>query len=149
MCKTATSHTSANVKDNSHLHIYQQEATGMTCLGWNQVIHVSTFLVITLAVLAARHLPFSAPALLVDAATFARTLEGRKRVSRYHCVRIRPKFAPSAWSCMASRGPLSSPQWLWFSWTPCVPSRSSEDATRPLPLPPRSRLRWGTSAPPR
>lgn len=50
----------------------------MSYLRWNRVIHVSTFLMITLAVLAARHLPFAAPALLVDAATFTRTLEQRE-----------------------------------------------------------------------
>lgn len=42
------------------------------------VIHISTFLMVTLAVLAARHLSFAAPALLVDAATFAGTLERRE-----------------------------------------------------------------------
>lgn len=50
----------------------------MSYLGWNGVVHVPTFLMITLAVLAARHLPFAAPALLVDAATFTRTLERRE-----------------------------------------------------------------------
>lgn len=50
----------------------------MSYLRWNRVVHVSTFLMITLAVLATRHLPFAAPALLVDAATFTRTLERRE-----------------------------------------------------------------------
>lgn len=44
------------------------------------VVHVSTLLVVTLAVLAARHLSFAASALLVAAATFAHTLE-REEVS--------------------------------------------------------------------
>lgn len=39
------------------------------------VVHVSTLLVVTLAVLATRHLSFAASALLVAAATFAHTLE--------------------------------------------------------------------------
>lgn len=47
------------------------EATWMTCLGRARVVHISTFLVIALAVLATSHLPFAAPALLVDTATFA------------------------------------------------------------------------------
>lgn len=42
--------------------------------GRRLAVQVSTLLVITLAVLAARHLPFATPALLVAAATFARTL---------------------------------------------------------------------------
>lgn len=42
------------------------------------IIHISTFLVVTLAVLSARHLSFAAPALLIDAATFTRTLEERE-----------------------------------------------------------------------
>lgn len=44
------------------------------------VVHISTLLVVTLAVLAARHLPFAASALLVAAATFAHTLERRGEV---------------------------------------------------------------------
>lgn len=42
-------------------------------------IHISTFLMVALAVLAARHLSFAAPAVFVDAATFTGTLEGRER----------------------------------------------------------------------
>lgn len=49
-------------------------------LGRRLVIHISTFLMVTLAVLTARHLSFAAPALLVDAATFTGTL-GKREVS--------------------------------------------------------------------
>lgn len=44
-------------------------------LGRRLVIHISTFLMVTLAVLAACHLSFAALAVLVDAATFTGTLE--------------------------------------------------------------------------
>lgn len=60
----------------------------MSYLRWNRVIHVSTFLMITLAVLAARHLPFAAPALFVDAATFTRTLEQRQSWIVTFCMSV-------------------------------------------------------------
>lgn len=142
----------------------------MTYLRWNGVIHVSTFLMITLAVLAARHLPFAAPALLVDAATFTRTLEQRESwimtwfasqviylqlpetvVQWDYIFSVSRLFKTPQWNLFPDYGRLwslwgsvSLPQLLWVSWTPCVPSRASQDATRPLPrLPPH----WGTSAP--
>ena len=53
----------------------------MTYLIRHLVIHVSTFLMITLAVLPTCHLPFAAPTLLVAAATFTRTLREEKLLS--------------------------------------------------------------------
>lgn len=50
---------------------------------------------IALAALAARHLPFPAPALLVDAAPFAGALEGNTC-----CISIRRIFVPNHQGCV-------------------------------------------------
>lgn len=52
------------------------------------VVHIATFLVVALAVLAARHLSFAAPALLVAAVAFTHTLEkGQVSVATGHVSR--------------------------------------------------------------
>lgn len=63
-----------------HIHTHTQtvKKSLISYLGRRLVIHISTFHVVTLAVLAARHLSFAAPALLVDAATFTGTLEEKE-----------------------------------------------------------------------
>lgn len=51
----------------------------MTYVSRHLVIHISTLLMITLAVLPTRHLSFATSALLVAAATFTRTLKEEKQ----------------------------------------------------------------------
>lgn len=52
-----------------------------TYLSRHMAVHISTFLMSTLAVLPTCHLSFATSALLVTAATFTRTLEEDKRVT--------------------------------------------------------------------
>lgn len=87
------------------------------------VIHISTFLMVTLAVLTTRHLSFAAPALLVGAATFTCALKKREVASwvthlswsdpaRYHetllkqPVHFRP-VAPLNWGFKAVASELA------------------------------------------
>lgn len=58
-------------------NIYVCQKRQISYLGGRLILHISTFLLVTLAVLAARHLSFAALALLVDAATLTGTLEQR------------------------------------------------------------------------
>lgn len=71
LTSTPTTHYLSQIKN-------REQEWGKTCLSGHLVIHISTLLVITLAVLPTCHLPFAAPALLVAAATFTRTLKEEK-----------------------------------------------------------------------
>lgn len=95
---------------------------------------------ITLTVLPTRQLSFAALALLVDAATFTRTLKQIKK----HVASITFPCNHKEFTGLTPPVPIPlSPQLLLFSLRFCGTSQVSQDATRPLPG--RARPRWETS----